>query len=204
MISSRAGSMPPITSTTRSIVGIGDDGVGVAGEHARGELDVAVARRGCARRPGSTSRRDAGAGLDRLRLAARRAGRTRRRRCRSRARRCDTVRRRRVATARSRSVDRGGRAQRADRPDVSLGGAQRCDVVQTVDGFDDGVEAAAVEHRALAADGVRVDVEQPVELGVARPAAASPTARCRPRRVVAVAALGRERDAGRGRRRGDR
>ena len=47
-------------------------------------------------------------------------------------------------------------------------------VVEAVDGFDDGVEAAAVEHRALAPHGVRVDVEQPRHLGVARPAAAVP------------------------------
>ena len=40
-ISRRAGSMPPMTSTTTSIVGIGHDRLGVVGEHARGEHDVA-------------------------------------------------------------------------------------------------------------------------------------------------------------------
>ena len=63
------------------------------------------------------------------------------------------------------------------------------------DGVDDGVEAAAVEHRALAAHRRGVDVEQPVDLGVARPAVAVPRPgadghlrrRCR--------ALRRQRDA---------
>ena len=49
-------------------------------------------------------------------------------------------------------------------------------VVQPVDGFDHGVEAAAAEHGALAADLGGIDVEQPVDLGVARAALGVPRA----------------------------
>ena len=48
------------------------------------------------------------------------------------------------------------------------------DVVQAVDRFDHEVEAATAEHGAFAADLGGVDVEQPVDLGVARAALAVP------------------------------
>ena len=66
-ISSRAGSMPPMTSTTRSIVGVVDHGAGVVGEHPLGQFDRALA--------GHVAHRDlghlqpqAGAGLDHVAL----------------------------------------------------------------------------------------------------------------------------------------
>ncbi len=67
VISSRAGSMPPMTSTTRSMSGSVDDVVGVAGQHAGVELDATLPRQ-VAHGDAGDLEGDAGAGLDLLRL----------------------------------------------------------------------------------------------------------------------------------------
>ena len=69
-ISSRAGSMPPMTSTTTSIAGSSTSACGVAGEHAVGQVDVAVAGEVAHGHPGDLEAQ-AGAGLDDVGLPAR-------------------------------------------------------------------------------------------------------------------------------------
>ena len=67
MISSRAGSMPPMTSTTRSTSGSATTVVRVVGEQRGIDLDVAAARQ-VAHGDADDLELDAGARLDLLRL----------------------------------------------------------------------------------------------------------------------------------------
>ena len=203
MISSRAGSMPPITSTTRSIVGSSTTAwasrvrtpVGAGRRRARGP--------GCARRPAPTSRRRPVRASIVVCLPVDQLRRAPRRRCRSRARRSRTVPTLRVGLRRRRHGERGYGAT------VPLGPADSRAVPVDVPQRQrwerrrpatTSVEAVAVEDRALPAHLAGVDVEQPVDLGVARPPLRShgpvPTGDLRRRGRVA---LRRQRDDRRGR-----
>ena len=86
-ISSRAGSMPPMTSTTTSIVGVLDHRVGVAGEHGSGAGRRRARGTGCARRPGRPRAADRCGPRWRRPARATSCDQRRARRCRSRARR---------------------------------------------------------------------------------------------------------------------
>ena len=170
VISSRAGSMPPITSTTRSIVGLLTTAY-VSRVSTPSGRATSRGRRGCARRP----RRSPGGrrcGPRSPPAGGRRARRTRRRRCRSRGRRCgrcDAL----LAQSRRRGYGSGPSAG-TDIP----ASAQRAAVGSPCAG-DHGVEVGPVEDRALTAHLAGRDVQQTLDLGVARPPLAVPPAGAR-------------------------
>ena len=79
----RAGSTPPIISTMTSTSGSATTRLGVVGEHAVGELDVAFLGEVAAPRRAPTSMRTPDPPRDQVGVRRRAAGRARRRRCRS-------------------------------------------------------------------------------------------------------------------------